>query len=206
MTAELRTAVARQLADAKHNVENVIVVEYTGQEIVEHSRDKWSNDLVDAAKATIAGHLGLSSFDDLAADSATDVWSKLNAVLPVERRFQLPAFHHLHLGLHRQAKGVVHTHGSWLSGVSHTMRTVFNATEDDTLYVIGDPGWITGQSYLIAAPLVQGMTTVIAEGLRYSPMRVASRRLSNVTRSPLQGGIDFPKGCDDRPSQCARDG
>ena len=44
MTAELRTAVARQLADAKHNVENVIVVEYTGQEIVEHSRDKWSND------------------------------------------------------------------------------------------------------------------------------------------------------------------
>ena len=57
MTAELRTAVATA-SRVKHNVENVIVVEYTGQEIVEHSRDKWSNDLVDAAKATIAGHLG----------------------------------------------------------------------------------------------------------------------------------------------------
>ena len=106
MTAELRTAVARQLADAKHNVENVIVVEYTGQEIVEHSRDKWSNDLVDAAKATIAGHLGLSSFDDLAADSATDVWSKLNAVLPVASvDSNFPLFIIYTIRLHRQAKG-----------------------------------------------------------------------------------------------------
>ena len=73
--------------------------------------------------------------------------------------------------------GVVHTHGSWLSGVSHTMRTVFSATEDDTLYVIGDPGWITGQSYLIAAPLVQGMTTVIAEG---SPLFPHAGRFSSI--------------------------
>ena len=41
MTAELRTAVARQLPDAKHDIDNVIVVDYTGQEIVEHARDKW---------------------------------------------------------------------------------------------------------------------------------------------------------------------
>jgi acrylyl-CoA reductase (NADPH)/3-hydroxypropionyl-CoA dehydratase/3-hydroxypropionyl-CoA synthetase len=50
MTAELRTAVARQLADAKHDIDNVIVVDYTGQEIVEHARDKWSNDLVDTGE------------------------------------------------------------------------------------------------------------------------------------------------------------
>ena len=163
--------------------------------------------LVDAAKATIAGHLGLSSFDDLSTDSATDVWSKLNAVLPVVSvDSNFPLFIIYTSGSTGKPKGVVHTHGSWLSGVSHTMRTVFNATEDDTLYVIGDPGWITGQSYLIAAPLVQGMTTVIAEGSPLFPMRVASHRLSNGTRSPLQGGIDFPKGCDDRSSQCARNG
>ena len=57
------------------------------------------------------------------------------------------------------------------------MRTVFSATEDDTLYVIGDPGWITGQSYLIAAPLVQGMTTVIAEG---SPLFPHAGRFSSI--------------------------
>ena len=59
-------------------------------------------------------------------------------------------------------KGVVPTHGGWLSGITHTMRTVFNANQDDCLYVIGDPGWITGQSYLIAAPLAFGMSTVLS--------------------------------------------
>ena len=87
------------------------------------------------------------------------------------------------------------------------MRTVFNATEDDTLYVIGDPGWITGQSYLIAAPLVQGMTDCDCRGFSAIPpcgsLLVDYR---TVQGHALQGGIDFPKGCDDRPSQCARDG
>ena len=61
-------------------------------------------------------------------------------------------------------KGVVHTHGGWLAGIAHTMRMVFDAQDDDRLYVVGDPGWITGQSYLVAAPLVRGITTVIVEG------------------------------------------
>ena len=153
LTAELRTAVARQLADAKHNVENVIVVEYTGQEVVEHARDSWSNDLVAAAKATIAKHLGVTDFETLSSEGPAALWAKLNAVLPVESvDSNFPLFIIYTSGSTGKPKGVVHTHGSWLSGVSHTMRTVFNATEDDTLYVIGDPGWITGQSYLIAHP------------------------------------------------------
>ena len=178
LTAELRTAVARQLADAKHNVENVIVVEYTGQEVVEHARDRWSNDLVANAKATIAKHLGVSDFGALASEDPAALWAKLNAVLPVESvDSNFPLFIIYTSGSTGKPKGVVHTHGSWLSGVSHTMRTVFNATEDDTLYVIGDPGWITGQSYLIAAPLVQGMTTVIAEG---SPLFPHAGRFSSI--------------------------
>ncbi|MBL6704011.1 MAG: AMP-binding protein, partial [Pseudomonadales bacterium] len=178
LTADLRTAVARQLADAKHDVDNVIVVDYTGQEIVEHGRDRWSNDLVDSAKAKIATQLGLASFDDLAQEDAEALWSKLNKVSPVEGvDSNFPLFIIYTSGSTGKPKGVVHTHGSWLSGVSHTMRTVFNATPDDTLYVIGDPGWITGQSYLIAAPLVQGMTTVIAEG---SPLFPHAGRFSSI--------------------------
>ena len=41
---------------------------------------------------------------------------------------------------------------------------VFDADDDDRIYVIADPGWITGQSYLIAAPLALGITSIVAEG------------------------------------------
>ncbi|MDB2434345.1 AMP-binding protein [Luminiphilus sp.] len=178
LAAELRTAVARQLADAKHDVEHVIVVQYTGQEIVEHARDKLSDDLVTKAKDQIAKDLGLDTFEQLADDAPSALWSKLNGVLPaVSVDANFPLFIIYTSGSTGKPKGVVHTHGSWLSGVSHTMRTVFNATHDDTLYVIGDPGWITGQSYLIAAPLVQGMTTVIAEG---SPLFPHAGRFSSI--------------------------
>ena len=178
LAAELRTAVARQLADAKHDVEHVIVVQYTGQEIVEHARDKRSDDLVTKAKDQIARDLGLDAFKQLADDAPSALWSKLNGVLPaVSVDANFPLFIIYTSGSTGKPKGVVHTHGSWLSGVSHTMRTVFNATHDDTLYVIGDPGWITGQSYLIAAPLVQGMTTVIAEG---SPLFPHAGRFSSI--------------------------
>ena len=178
LAAELRTAVARQLADAKHDVEHVIVVQYTGQEIVEHARDKLSDDLVAKAKDQIAKDLGLDTFEQLADDAPSALWSKLNGVLPaVSVDANFPLFIIYTSGSTGKPKGVVHTHGSWLSGVSHTMRTVFNATHDDTLYVIGDPGWITGQSYLIAAPLVQGMTTVIAEG---SPLFPHAGRFSSI--------------------------
>ena len=50
-------------------------------------------------------------------------------------------------------KGVVHTHGGWLAGLLHSLRVVFDVQSNDRIYVIADPGWITGQSYLIAAPL-----------------------------------------------------
>ncbi|MEJ2541511.1 MAG: AMP-binding protein, partial [Gemmatimonadota bacterium] len=48
-TAELRTAVARALAGVEREVERVVVVRYTGQEIVERPRDVWSGELVEAA-------------------------------------------------------------------------------------------------------------------------------------------------------------
>ncbi|MEM6732627.1 MAG: AMP-binding protein, partial [Myxococcota bacterium] len=72
---------------------------------------------------------------------------------------------------------MVHTHGGWLAGISHTMRMVFDAEQDDRIYVIADPGWITGQSYLIAAPLSVGMTSIVAEG---SPLFPHAGRFSSI--------------------------
>jgi len=63
-------------------VEHVIVVQYTGQEIVEHARDKLSDDLVAKAKDQIAKDLGLDTFEQLADDAPSALWSKLNGVLP----------------------------------------------------------------------------------------------------------------------------
>ncbi|MEJ2541357.1 MAG: AMP-binding protein, partial [Gemmatimonadota bacterium] len=74
-------------------------------------------------------------------------------------------------------KGVVHTHGGWLSGISHTMRMVFDAGPNDRFYTIADPGWITGQSYLIGAPLATGVPSIIAEG---SPLFPHAGRFSSI--------------------------
>jgi acrylyl-CoA reductase (NADPH)/3-hydroxypropionyl-CoA dehydratase/3-hydroxypropionyl-CoA synthetase len=43
--------------------------------------------------------------------------------------------------------------------------------------VVGDPGWITGQSYLIAAPLSVGMCTIISEG---SPLFPHAGRFASI--------------------------
>jgi acetyl-CoA synthetase len=61
-------------------------------------------------------------------------------------------------------KGVVHTHGGYQVGVSTTLKWVFDIKEEDTWWCAADPGWITGHSYIVYAPLILGATSVIYEG------------------------------------------
>eukprot|EP00217_Crustomastix_stigmatica_P003829 CAMPEP_0183789346 /NCGR_PEP_ID=MMETSP0803_2-20130417/362_1 /TAXON_ID=195967 /ORGANISM="Crustomastix stigmata, Strain CCMP3273" /LENGTH=692 /DNA_ID=CAMNT_0026033511 /DNA_START=761 /DNA_END=2839 /DNA_ORIENTATION=+ len=67
-------------------------------------------------------------------------------------------------------KGLVHVH-SYIGGLSWTFEECFGVTTKyvDTIYVVSDPGWITGQSYMITGPLVTGVTTVLAAGSPTSP-------------------------------------
>jgi acrylyl-CoA reductase (NADPH)/3-hydroxypropionyl-CoA dehydratase/3-hydroxypropionyl-CoA synthetase len=182
-SAELRTAVARELAGVEHTVEQVVVVRYTGQDIVVQPRDRWSDQLVAAARERVLGAAGEAGFaaaglEDLDALADGDYWRALNAshgAVPVPADW--PLFIIYTSGSTGKPKGVVHTHGGWLAGLAHTMRMVFDAGVDDRLYVVGDPGWITGQSYLIAAPLARGMTTVICEG---SPLFPHAGRFASV--------------------------
>ncbi|HKK22588.1 MAG TPA: AMP-binding protein, partial [Pseudohaliea sp.] len=169
-SAELRTAVARELAGVSHTVEQVVVLRYTGQDIVVQPRDRWSPDLVaEATTAVLAAAAGAGfsagSLDDLDALEDGDYWRALAAGQPAAPvPADWPLFVIYTSGSTGKPKGVVHTHGGWLAGIAHTMRMVFDAQDDDRLYVVGDPGWITGQSYLVAAPLARGITTVIIEG------------------------------------------
>ncbi|MEM1414899.1 MAG: AMP-binding protein [Myxococcota bacterium] len=172
-SAEVRTAVARALAEAKHDVETVVVIRYTGQEIVVQARDQWSDDLVKAARERVHAEAGeLEGLGDRALFAAL---AKVHPATPVDSDW--PCFIIYTSGSTGKPKGVVHGHGGWLSGVAHTMRTVFGADEGDRLYVIADPGWITGQSYLIGAPLAVGITSIVAEG---SPLFPHAGRFSSI--------------------------
>ena len=183
LCAQLRTALARELAGVQHDVEHVIVVRHTGQDIVEQPRDRWSHELLAAsAERVLAGatHNGFAVSGAGALESLSDreLWRALNSVRPAEPvDAEWPLFIIYTSGSTGKPKGVVHTHGGWLAGIAHSMRTVFAAQDGDRLYVIGDPGWITGQAYLIAAPLALGISTVIAEG---SPLFPHAGRFASI--------------------------
>ena len=180
-SAKLRTEVAIELSRVGHNIEHVVVARYTGQEVIEYDRDVYSDDLVAAARQQFIDELEGSDLDALwaLADSGFQAaLNQLQPVVPVEANW--PLFIIYTSGSTGKPKGVVHTHGAWLAGVTHSMHAVFEGTPDDTLYVVGDPGWITGQSYLIAAPLSMGMTTVVCEGSPLFPH--AGRFASTIER------------------------
>lgn len=62
-------------------------------------------------------------------------------------------------------KGVVHVHGGYAVGVASTLHYAFSPRKDDIFWCTSDPGWITGHSYTVYAPLIQGITTVMHEGV-----------------------------------------
>ena len=61
-------------------------------------------------------------------------------------------------------KGIVHTTGGYLTGVTATMKEVFDLKEDDVFWCTADVGWVTGHSYLVYGPLSNGATCVMYEG------------------------------------------
>ena len=61
-------------------------------------------------------------------------------------------------------KGVVHTHGGYQVGTSTTLRYVFDVKDEDRYWCAADPGWITGHSFIVYAPLLCGVTSVMYEG------------------------------------------
>ncbi|HEX8977082.1 MAG TPA: acetate--CoA ligase [Solirubrobacteraceae bacterium] len=62
-------------------------------------------------------------------------------------------------------KGVLHTTGGYLTGVSATHRYVFDIKpEQDVYWCAADVGWVTGHSYIVYGPLANGVTSVMWEG------------------------------------------
>jgi acetyl-CoA synthetase len=62
-------------------------------------------------------------------------------------------------------KGILHTTGGYLTQVAYTHRVVFDLKpESDVFWCSADVGWVTGHSYIIYAPLMNGVTSVMYEG------------------------------------------
>ncbi|KAF4987820.1 hypothetical protein FGRMN_10136 [Fusarium graminum] len=61
-------------------------------------------------------------------------------------------------------KGVLHTTGGYLVGAAATGKYVFDIHENDQYFCAGDVGWITGHTYVVYAPLLLGVSTVVFEG------------------------------------------
>jgi len=66
-------------------------------------------------------------------------------------------------------KGVVHTCGGYMVYAGYSFKNVFQYERGDVYWCTADVGWITGHSYIIYGPLLNGATTLMFEGVPTFP-------------------------------------
>ncbi|MFC4818280.1 acetate--CoA ligase [Flavobacterium sp. GCM10023249] len=66
-------------------------------------------------------------------------------------------------------KGMLHTTAGYMVYTGYTFKNVFNYEDNDVFWCTADIGWITGHSYILYGPLLNGATTVIFEGIPSYP-------------------------------------
>jgi len=100
-----------------------------------------------------------------------DVWwhEALEAADPVCPAEELDAEHPLYIlyssGSTAKPKGVLHTTGGYLTHIAWTQKYVFDLRpESDVYWCSADVGWVTGHSYIVYAPLMNGCTSIMYEG------------------------------------------
>lgn len=66
-------------------------------------------------------------------------------------------------------KGMLHTCAGYMVYTAYTFKNIFDYQENDIYWCTADIGWITGHSYILYGPLLNGATTVIFEGVPTYP-------------------------------------
>jgi acetyl-CoA synthetase len=137
-TAPIKQQVDQVMGDLE-SLQHVIVVKHGGADCeMKDGRDSWYHELLEKA-----------------ADEC-----------PAE---ELDAEHPLYVlytsGSTAKPKGVLHTTGGYLTGITSTHKYIFDLKPDkDVFWCSADVGWVTGHSYIVYAPLCNGATSVMFEG------------------------------------------
>ncbi len=126
------------------NVTQVLVVQRTKQDTAwVEGRDIWWHDLVD---------------------------QQPSAHTPEYFDSEHPLFILYTSGTTAKPKGIFHTTGGYLTQVAYTHKVVFDIkAESDIYWCTADIGWVTGHSYLVYGPLLNGATQVMYEGAPDAP-------------------------------------
>lgn len=141
-TIELKSIVDEALKTCP-SVTKVLVVNRTNAAIqMQKDRDLWLQPLLDAA-------------------SENNVAQMMDA--------EDPLFILYTSGSTGKPKGMVHTIAGYMVYTAYTFKNIFNYEENDVHWCTADIGWITGHSYILYGPLLNGATTVIFEGVPSYP-------------------------------------
>ena len=87
-------------------------------------------------------------------------------------------------------KGVQRDTGGYLVALASSMRRIFALAPGETMFTTSDIGWVVGHSYIVYAPLINGSTTIMYEGLPIRPdpgvwwKIVADRKVKTMFSSP----------------------
>ena len=104
--------------------------------------------------------------DDLSADNV-HTYNEMYQHQPVEP-IEVPSTHPLYIlytsGTTSTPKGVVRDTGGYATALNSTMKYFYDLEPGDTILTASDIGWVVGHSYIVYAPLIYGVTTVIYEG------------------------------------------
>ena len=125
------------------SIEKVLVVNRTNNEInMEEGRDYWLAPLIEKAESTSVAEIM----------DAED-----------------PLFILYTSGSTGKPKGMLHTTAGYMVYTAFTFKNVFNYEDDDVYWCTADVGWITGHSYILYGPLLNGATTLMFEGIPSYP-------------------------------------